>query len=127
MIVDVINSKEDLIHGVPATDKEIKNAEDDLDLKFASEYKDYLKTFGIIAYEGHEITGISRPARTHVVDVTKKLKNNNANIDADMYVVEETNYDGIVIWQKQNGSIYETVGNSIPKQIYESLSQYVEN
>lgn len=127
MIVDIINSKEDLIHGVPVTDKEIKNAEDDLDLRFASEYKDYLKTFGIIAYDGHEITGISKSARTHVVDVTKKLKNDNANIDADMYVVEETNYDGIVIWQKQNGSIYETVGNSIPKQIYESLSQYVEN
>lgn len=127
MIVDIINSKEDLIHGVPVTDKEIKNAEDDLDLRFASEYKDYLKTFGIIAYDGHEITGISKSARTHVVDVTKKLKNDNANIAADMYVVEETNYDGVVIWQKQNGCIYETVGNSIPKQIYESLSQYVEN
>lgn len=106
----------------------IINAQSDLGLSFAVEYKKYLSEFGVASFEGHELTGISSIKRLDVVDVTKNNREHINDMVKDMYVVEEINIDGIVIWQDVTGCIYETCpGCEKPKPIYNSLVEYLES
>ena len=44
----------------------------------------------------------------------------------DWYVVEQTNIDGIIIWQASNGTVYQTAPNAKPKKLCESLAEYIK-
>lgn len=116
-----------LQHLEGASKEDIKNAEEELGLKFAEDYKEYIEEFGVISFEGHEFTGICNSKRLNVVNVTVSNKKINTNIPSNMYVLEELNYDGFIIWQDTNGLIYETQYDSEPQRIYESLTEYIES
>ena len=122
MIKEVLDKKSGLLHGEGVTKKEIKEAEKKLGLKFNSDYKDYLLIYGIVAYNGHEITGLSMDKRTNVVDCTlDELKD---NYPKDVYVIERTGMDGVIIWQSTDGIIYYSSDNSPLTKYCESLSEY---
>ena len=70
------------------TSEAIKDAEEKLGLKFANEYVDYLKEYGVASFFGHELTGICSSARLNVVDVTIEERNYNQGIPSQLYVVE---------------------------------------
>lgn len=123
---EVLDSKIGLLSGEPVTNEVIKEAEKELNIKFAKEYREYLQEYGIIAYGGHEITGLCDDDRTNVVIATKRLRNGNRNIPSDYYVVEEANIDGIVIWQETSGSVYMTKYDSAPQKIFKSFCEYLE-
>lgn len=105
---------------------EICLAERELSLNFSEDYKQYLTQFGIIAYDGHELTGIAEHSHLNVVDITKKEKKKNKSVPGDFYVIEIANIDGIIIWQKSTGEIYKTIYDSPPMLICNSLSDYIE-
>lgn len=105
---------------------EICLAERELSLNFSEDYKQYLKRFGIIAYDGHEFTGIAEHSHLNVVDITKKEKKKNNSVPDDFYVIEIANIDGIIIWQQSTGEIYKTIYDSPPMLICNSLSDYIE-
>ena len=117
--------KQNVLTGKAATAEEIIAAEKSLGLKFAEDYKEYLLTFGNIAYEGHELTGICKSKRLNVVDVTKKLRERIGVVPKTLYVIEETNYDGIVFWQNSKGIVYKSLGLSKPKKAYNSLEHFM--
>ena len=42
-------------------------------------------------------------------------------------MIEETNIDQIVIWQSQDGKVYETIGVSEPVCVADSMIAFVMN
>ena len=124
-IIQVINSLSDLLPLKPATAIQITDAEHQLRVSFASEYKEYLASFGAIMAEGIELSGIAKSEYRNVVALTKKEWELNPQIPHTMYVVENTCVDGIIIWQDTNGTIYQSTLNEEPKQIAVSLSDYI--
>ena len=102
----------------------VKDAEEKLGLKFAKEYVEYLQKYGVASFFGHELTGICSSPRLNVVDVTLEERQYNQDIPLQLYVVEETNYDGVVLWQDAKGAIYKTVPGVKAEKISSSLVEY---
>lgn len=126
-IIETINSLSDLLSLKSATVQQITDAELQLKLIFADEYKKYLGTFGSIMADGIELSGIAKAEYRNVISLTKKAWELNPKVPHSMYVVENTGVDGIIIWQDKNGKIFETRPNAEPKQIADSLSEYIIN
>ena len=122
--VDVLRNAEGFASLKGADETRIKSAEAALGLRFSDEYRAYLKAFGVASAGSHEFTGICDSARLNVVDVSRDARKYFGDIPADWYVVEEANIDGIVIWQDDSGSVYESVPGKKPRKIFNSLQDY---
>lgn len=107
-----------------ASENQIEQAERTLGLKFAPDFKECLREFGAISIGGHELTGFSADSTLDVVEVTLKNRQKN-NVEKKLYVIEEAHIDGIVVWQDEEGRIYETAPNSITREIANSLAEYL--
>ena len=109
-IIKTLKNTPDFIGGTGRTDTEIESAQEKLGLKFADDYKTYLRKIGLACFDGHELTGICEDPRLNVVDVTINNQEDNPK-KSSCYVIEEANIDGIVIWQDASGLIYMTEPN----------------
>ncbi len=117
----------DIIVGKGASQEDIEKAEDILEITFSSDYREYLKKYGAVLFDGHELTGISKAKQLDVVSVTQEQRKYYTAEDAkDMYVIENLNIDGVIIWQGSDGTIYETQGNRKNK-IYASFAEYIKS
>ncbi|WP_022761989.1 SMI1/KNR4 family protein [Butyrivibrio sp. AD3002] len=105
-IQDILNEKEDVITGKGASLELIEKAESELGISFSADYKDYLKTVGLVMCNGHELTGLGNSERTNVVDVTKHMRELRKDIPDDWYVIENMNIDGACMWQNSLGEVY---------------------
>lgn len=108
--------------GASAT--QIEQAETALGLNFALDFKACLREFGAVSFGGHELTGFSADPNLDVVQVTQKNRAKN-QAGKNLYVIEETHIDGIIIWQSSDGTIYETAPHSAPRKIANSLEEYI--
>ena len=126
-IINVINSKNGVIHGKETNENEIKQAESELGLRFADDYRNYIKQFGCMVIGSREITGISSQENYNVVSTTKAQRNYNKNIPENSYVIEQLNIDGIIIWQSSNGEVFQTSPNTAPMKIADSLVEYIQS
>ena len=124
-IVKLMRNKPDFYALQGAADTEIENAEQILNIRFADEYRSYVAAFGVASFAGHELTGVCKPKRLNVVEVTLEQRVMNQKIPADWYVVEEAHIDGIVIWQSPSGEIYQTMADAQSRKICGSLLEYV--
>ena len=124
-IIDVVKKLPELLSTGAADSSAIENAEKELGLKFASEYKDYLAEFGSVLADDIEITGIAKPKNRNVVVVTKREWDLNSQVEHNMYVVENLAIDGIIIWQDETGNVYETSPNKKAKKVADSLADYI--
>ena len=124
-IVKVIQSLPKLDYYGSVSIEQVEQAESALSLQFAEDYIHYLLKFGFIIAEGIELTGISKAKYRNVVSVTTDERKYNPQVPKDFYVIEETNMDGIVIWQDINENIYQTRPHKPPKKIANSLSDYL--
>lgn len=125
-ISDVLKNLEIFNTVVGAKDSDIKNYEAQLSCTFSKDYKLFLKEFGFVVFEGHEIIGFSKIKRMNVVNVTLKERECNPDVSKDWYVVEQLHIDGIVIWQSSSGKIYQTAPGSKPEKICSSLAEYIQ-
>ena len=123
-IVKLIQQQPDLCSMKGASYEDIESAEHELKLKFATDYRKYIATFGAVSFGSHELTGVCSSKRLSVVNTTIHERNNTA-IPNDWYVLEQTNFDGIVIWQASDGMIYETMPNAKARKLCDSLAEYV--
>lgn len=112
------------MHGA-VTSQDIINAEHQLKLTFSDEYREYLLAFGCASVYGHELTGLTDIQRLNVVTQTLKERQSNPHITNDLYVIEVTNIDGIIIWQSSTGKIFESIYDSTPTLIHKSLYDYI--
>ena len=124
-IVELLKKQPDFYatNGVPEED--IRAAEQMLELEFATDYRSYISTYGVVSFAGHELTGICKSKRLNVVNVTLEERNNMES-HSGWYVLERANIDGIVIWQDSNGSIYQQSPRTSAQKICNSLSEYIE-
>jgi hypothetical protein len=124
-IIDVVKELPELLSTGAADSATIESAERKLGLKFSSEYKEYLEEFGSVLADDIEITGIAKSKNRNVVAVTKREWDLNSQVEHNMYVVENLAIDGIIIWQDETGSVYETSPNKIAKKVAKSLADYI--
>ena len=107
------------------TDKDIANAENNLNLVFADDYKEYLRAFGVATFYSKELTGIGPSARLNVVNVTMHARDVYKNFPTDAYVVEDLLFDHVLTIQKQDGSIYSYGPKDSEEKIAASLADYL--
>ncbi len=125
-IINTIEKLDNVIKLKPASEKQIFDAEKELSLSFAEDYKIYLKKYGAIMADGIELTGISNSKNRNVVSVTKREWGLNNLIRHNMYVVENVCIDGLIIWQDEDGFIYESKPNFEAQKIANDLSEYLK-
>lgn len=125
-IIQIISNLEDVRFLKPASMEEILEAEKELGVRFADDYIKYVEKYGAISARGIELTGVTTHERLSVVAVTKKERELNLNIPANMYVIENIAIDGVIALQDETGKIYTITPNGNPKLKYNSLSEYVE-
>lgn len=106
--------------------EQISNAENALTLHFSSDYREYLRAFGIASAGGHELTGICNSKRLNVVDVTLAERSITPGIPQNWYVLEEANIDGIVIWQNSTGEIFQTRPGREAVKLADSICDYLD-
>lgn len=123
-IIETLKNAPEYIGGAGRTDAEIESAEKQLGVEFAPDYRCYLKEIGLACFDGHELTGITKSARLNVVDVTTAQREQYPEANS-WYVIEETNIDGIVIWQSSSGAIYKTAPGIKTRKILDSLTEYI--
>lgn len=125
-IIEVLRTSDELIAGKGASKDQIESAAKALGLAFAEDYFLYLQEFGLAYVNGHELTGIGIIPRNDVVTVTleKRDLQHVTLIPKDWYVLEDTNIDGIIIWQASNGFVYMESPGMI-KQICTSMVEYI--
>lgn len=126
-IIQIMDSLSGRLALKPANAIQIADAEIQLRVSFADEYKEYLASFGAIMADGIELSGIAKSGHRNVVSLTKQEWELNSRVPHTMYVVENTHIDGIIIWQDTNGLIYQSSPTSGPKQIAASLADYILN
>lgn len=125
-IIRIISNLEDMRFIKPTSMEQIIEAEKELGVSFADDYTKYVEKYGVISARGIELTGVTTHERLSVVSVTKKERNMNSNIPANMYVIENIAIDGIIALQDETGKVYTITPNGTPKLSYNSLSEYVE-
>ena len=124
-IIEIIEGLEDVISLVPATKEDVERVEQELDLVLADEYKEYLYQYGAVLTDEVELTGIAKSKSRDVVSVTKREWELNPSVAHNLYVVENLGIDGMIIWQDQEGKIYESVPNKEVVCIAQSLAEYM--
>lgn len=124
-IVSLMQSKPDFYALQGATDSEIENAEHTLGTQFALGYRDYVSALGVASLAGHEFTGVCKPKRLNVVDVTIEHRRLTPSLPEDWYVIEETHIDGITIWQSPKGEIFQVVSEDDIKKINNTLEEFI--
>ncbi|MDR0957652.1 MAG: SMI1/KNR4 family protein, partial [Clostridiales bacterium] len=111
-LIDTIKALPGLMQFKPPSADEIAEAEKKLGLSFANEYKEYLSEFGEVDADDIELTGIIPELNNwSVVDLTLRerelaLECGYDDITNNIYAVEDTGMDGIVVWQDSDGYIY---------------------
>lgn len=122
---EILKTKKRVLTGSGATKQAILDAETALGLQFASDYREYLEQYGIVAYDGHELTGLTRPGRMNVIDATKDEKVRSKVIPRGFYVIERTGIEEIIVWQDESGAIYYSSPNAPVTKMCESLADYI--
>ena len=126
-IINIIRGMPDFIGGKGESEIDIENAEKILSLIFAKDFHTYLLEIGLACFDGHELTGICAYPSLNVVDVTLNERAKNPDIPKEWYVIELANIDGIVIWQNQQGEVYQTQPNYECIKIAHSIAEYLTN
>ena len=126
-IINSIEKLTNLLHLKCASYEQISEAQKELGLQFADEYKEYMFEFGAILADGIELTGIAKTEYRNVVEVTKKSRELNPQVAHDLYVIEDTHIDGVLIWQDETGKIYSSKPNEEVKVIANNLVEYIKS
>ena len=125
-IIQTISNLENMRFIKPTSMEQIIESEKKLSVNFADDYTKYVKKYGVISAKGIELTGVTTCERLNVISVTKRERNMNPNIPANMYVIENIAIDGLIALQDETGKVYTVTPNKTPKLSYNSLSEYIE-
>ena len=124
-IIESLKKKETFFTSKGASAQQIKEAENELGLQFAKDYVRYVSAFGIASYANHELTGICQSERLNVVAVTRHCRDLINTVGNNWYVIEQTNMDGVLVWQNEDGTIIQTSLGNEPVILCHSLTEYI--
>ncbi|MCY6356063.1 SMI1/KNR4 family protein [Clostridium sp. ZS2-4] len=124
-IITKIKAIPNLYHATGCTTRQLKEAQNELEIEFPEEYIDYVKEYGAISFYRTEWTGLNVEGYLNVVEVTKQERDLNSAFPADCFVVENQGIDGLIIISDENGCIYSIQYNK-KELLCESLVAYLE-
>ena len=104
----------------------IVNAENELGISIAPEYKEVLKKYGSLCVKGEEFLGIDCD-NYDVVKATNEARKNDKNFPLDMYVIENTAIDGILIVQNSTSELFSYQPNGKLQQVASCLDEYLQS
>ena len=104
----------------------IANAENELGTSIAPEYKEVLKQYGSLCVKGEEFLGIDCD-NYDLVKATKEARKNDKNFPLDMYVLENTAIDGILILQNYTGELFSYQPNGKLQHVAACLDEYLQS
>lgn len=102
----------------------IENAESTLSLSIAPEYKAILEQYGSLSVKGEEFLGIDSN-NYDMVRATKEARLSDKNLPNDVYVIENTAIEGILIVQNSSGSIFTYQPNNKLELVARSFNDYL--
>ena len=124
-MINKIREAEDFASLGAASEEQIVDAEQRLQLVFSKDYKEYLHAFGAATFYGKELTGICSSERLSVIAVTQRARDYFRNFPNDAYVIEELYFDHCLIIQKEDGTVYNYGPNDSEELIAGSLSSFL--
>ena len=101
-----VSKMSDVFYIKPVNLEAIKEAEMELQLKFADEYVYYARSYGVVIGTGISLTGITDAEAFNVVNATKKARATNHYLPHGMYVVDILEDCNMYILQDRYGVIY---------------------
>ena len=107
--------------GIPYT--EMTDAENELGVRFNKEFIDVVYEYGNVKSKDFELLGLGN--ENNVVEATFNEWALNNKVPHDMYVIENTMVEDVVVWQDNEGMIYESYPNCTPIKISDSLASYL--
>lgn len=123
--ISILSSLPDFHALAGASEEQIAQAERALSLRFADDYRQYVRAFGAVSAAGHELTGICASKRLNVVEVTLSARGAQPAIPRDWYVLEEATIDGILVWQSGAGEVFQTQPGAEPVKLAASIREYL--
>lgn len=125
-IIEELKSKTKLFQIGTVSQDEINNAENQLNLHFTEEYKNYLSNYGAISFGAHEITGLGVSGYLNVVTATEKERSLGEKFPKDCILIENNGIDGLLTIMDVNGIVYSFDGTT-KKKIASSFSEFLKN
>lgn len=104
----------------------IVNAENELGISIAPEYKEVLKKYGSLCVKGEEFLGIDCD-NYDLVKATNEARKNDKNFPLDMYVIENTAIDGILIVQNFTSELFSYQPNGKLENVATCLDEYLQS
>lgn len=102
----------------------IANAETKLGFCIAPEYKEVLQKYGSLCVKGEEFLGIDSD-NYDIVKATNEVRKSDINFPHDVYVIENTAIDCILIVQNNTGEVFSYQPNGKLQHIANSLEEYL--
>ena len=122
----VVADLDDLVIYGPKTEEEVAEAERQLGVKFAADYRSYVLKYGCISGSGMELTGVTgNGGYIDVVQSTLDQREYDDKFPKKAYVIHDWAYDGIVAVQYPNGKIYAMGPGYKTKKMNDSLAEYI--
>lgn len=104
----------------------IVNAENELGISIAPEYKEVLKKYDSLCVKGEEFLGIDCD-NYDLVKATNEARKNDKNFPLDMYVIENTAIDGILIVQNFTSELFSYQPNGKLQNVATCLDEYLQS
>lgn len=123
-IIDTIESFKRKRFTGGISSKLIQNAETTLNLNIAPEYKSVLEKYGSLFVKGEEFLGIDNE-NYDIVKATQEARTSDEKLPKNVYVIENTAIEGILIVQSSAGEIFSYQPNSKLQLLASSLEDYL--
>lgn len=107
------------------TNRQIKEAQEALNLTFPEEYMDYVKAFGCIDFTATEWTGLNIEGRLNTVVATKSEQSVNPSFPQGFFVLEDLAVDAKKAIVNEAGEVYLLQRGRWSK-ICDSISDYLD-
>ena len=107
------------------TNRQIKEAQEALNLTFPEEYMDYVKAFGCIDFTATEWTGLNIEGRLNTVVATKTEQSVNPAFPRGFFVLEDLAVDAKKAIVNEGGEVYLLQRGRWSK-ICDSISDYLD-
>ncbi len=124
-IVDKVKSIPNVCVIKGCTTKQIKEAQNELNIVFPDEFVDYVKEFGCIDFGSTEWTGLNIKGRLNTVDATNEEKSVNSNFPTGFFVLEDLGIDAKKVIVNEKGAVYILQYEKITL-ICNSISEYLD-
>jgi hypothetical protein len=124
-VISAMESNPSLYKGKGVSTAAIKDAENQLGVTFADDFRAFLSHYGYALTNGHEILGLGESP--DLVEATITERSRGHDVERGWYVLEVADIDDIVVWQETSGTVYQTVPHGGRISIARNLADYLNS